>query len=166
MKTNLLFRLFLLVIAGSILLPAKAKNLTTVPYQFNISIFIKLSVKYLNDNSAKTELLLKKLREKDKSHICVCEIMDLQNNNGEFRSVALLSEKKNNGDIGRGYRTAGKILNLEKKHMKDFFFDHLKVNHRISATTDCISLYMKLSQGGEGIAIYDILDADIRSSGR
>ncbi len=166
MKTNLLFRLFLLVIAASMLAPAKAKDLATSPHQFSINAFIRATVKYLNGNSAKAESLLKKLREKDRSQICVCEIMDLQNNNEELHRVALLSEKKNNGGLVREYRNARRILDQEKKHMKDFFFDRLKVTNRISANTDCISLYMKLSQTGEGIAIYDVLDADMRSSVR
>ena len=167
MKTVLRTRFLLVVLASFTFTLAKANNEKTSPYQFSISEFVKATVQFLHANPSKASNFLQKLKEKNTSRICVCEIMDLQNNNSEFSGVALFSEKTNNGDVSRDIHKAEKVMDQEKKHMKELFFDKVKVTNKITAATDCLSLYMKLNRGTggtDGIKMYDILDADILSA--
>lgn len=164
---NLLRTRFVLLVALFSLLTfaAQAGDEAVRPSQFNLNAFVKSSVNFLNGKSArKAEILLEKVRTQQNDRICVCEIMELQNNNAEFTNVAVFAEKVNNGDMGRGYKTAEKEIAKEKKQMKAMFFDQVKVNTKMAVATDCLSLYMKLNQENIDIKMYDILDADVRSA--
>jgi len=100
-------------------------------------------------------------KEKNRSKVCACEILKLSNNNSEKENVAIFSEITNNGDINAEYKTALEILQQQKKNMKDHYYDKVKVNQTITATTDCKTLYLKMSKGDGGLVMYDILDADV-----
>ncbi|MGN6492397.1 MAG: hypothetical protein ACTHLE_10420 [Agriterribacter sp.] len=165
MKTSLRTRFCSLFIVCSIItLAAKADGGVVRPAQFNLSAFVKASVNFMGGKSAKADILLEKLKAKRGDRICVCEIMELQNNNASFTDVAVFAEKMNNGDMGKGYKTAEREITKEKKQMKAMFFDGMKVNTKIAVATDCLSLYMKLRQNTHGLKLYDILDADARSA--
>jgi len=165
MKTSLRTRFCSLFIAFSVIaLAAKADGGIVRPAQFNLGAFVKASVNFMNGKSSKAEVLLEKLKSKNSDRICVCEIMELQNNNAEFTDVAVFAEKINTGDMGKGYKTAEREIAKEKKQMKAMFFDEVKVNTKIAVATDCLSLYMKLRQNTNGLKMYDILDADARSA--
>ncbi|MBX3257740.1 MAG: hypothetical protein KF862_26665 [Chitinophagaceae bacterium] len=165
MKTSLRTRFCSLFIVFSLVaLAAKADGGAVRPAQFNLNAFVKASVNFMGGKSSKADAMLENLKSKRADRICVCEIMELQNNNAEFTDVAVFAEKINNGDMGKGYKTAEREIIKEKKQMKARFFDEVKVNTKIAVATDCLSLYMKLRQDTHGLKIYDILDADARSA--
>lgn len=164
---NLLRTRFVLLVALFSLLTvaAQAGDEAVRPSQFNLSAFVKSSVNFMNGKSArKAEALLEKVRTQQTDKICVCEIMELQNNNAEFTNVAVFAEMVNNGNMGKGYKTAEREIAKEKRQMKAMFFDQVKVNTKMAVATDCLSLYMKLNQENINIKMYDILDADVRSA--
>lgn len=165
MKTSLRTRFCsLFIVFSTIALAAKADGGIVRPAQFNLNAFVKASVNFMSGKSSKADVLLEKLKSKSSDRICVCEIMELQNNNAEFTDVAVFAEKINTGDMGKGYKTAEREIAKEKKQMKAMFFDEVKVNTKIAVATDCLSLYMKLRQNTNGLKMYDILDADARSA--
>jgi hypothetical protein len=134
----------------------------TNPVSFRLKAFVNSSVQFMSGNAMNADRLIGKLRSgKNTARICVCEVMQLANNNDAYDQVALMSEKTNNGDLSADYKTATGLLSNEKKHMKEFFFDVLKVTRRISAPVDCVTLYLQLRSGTADMKMYDILDADI-----
>lgn len=163
---NLLHVRFVLVSLFSVIaVTASAGDGSVSPASFNLAAFVKHSLKLVNGNSSKkAEVLLERMRNMDGSKICVCEIVELQNNNTELSNVAIFSEKSNNGDLSRGYKMAEKEIHREKKQMRAMFFDQVKVSNKIAVATDCLSLYMKLNQENTNVKMYDILNADLRSA--
>lgn len=145
-------------------LAVKAGDDAVRPHQFDLAKFVRASVNFMGGNAGKAEALLEKLKNRQTDRVCVCEIMELQNTNAQFSNVAVLSEKTNNGDMGKDYKIAERQITQEKKQMKAQFFDQIKVNTRIAVATDCLSLYVKLRQENTGLKLYDILDADVRSA--
>ncbi|MBX2921301.1 MAG: hypothetical protein KF746_03840 [Chitinophagaceae bacterium] len=167
MKTSLRTRFCSLLIVFSVIaLAAKADGGAVHPAQFNLNAFVKASVNFLEGTSSKADAMLENLKAKRADRICVCEIVELQNNNAAFTDVAVFAEKLNNGDMGKGYKIAEREIAKEKKQMKAMFFDEVKVSTKIAVATDCLSLYIKLRQDSNGLKIYDILDADARSSAK
>ncbi len=165
MKTFLRTRFCsLFIVLSLVTVSAKAGDDAVRPSQFNLKAFVKSSLNFMGGNAYKAEALLNKLKDKQTDRVCVCEIMELQNNNSQFSNVAVLAEKTNNGDMGKDYKVAERQITQEKKQMKAQMFDEVKVNTRIAVATDCISLYIKLRQETAGLKLYDILDADARSA--
>lgn len=166
MKTILRTRFSVLLIAVLLTsgLSATAGDEAVRPSQFNLKAFVRASLNFVGGSSYKADALVEKLQSKPTDRVCVCEIMELQNNNAEYSNVALLSEKINNGDMGHDYKIAERQLTKEKKQMKAMFFDNIRVNTKIAVATDCLSLYIKMRQESLGLKLYDILDADARSA--
>src|SRR5690606_36167040 len=81
-------------------LSATAGDEAVRPSQFNLKAFVRASLNFIGGNSYKADALVEKLQSKPTDRVCVCEIMELQNNNATYSNVALLSEKTNNGDMG------------------------------------------------------------------
>lgn len=166
MKTNLRTRFSALFTAVLLTasLSATAGDEAVRPSQFDLKAFVRASLNFIGGNAYAADALVEKLQSKPTDRVCVCEIMELQNNNASFSNVALLAEKTNNGDMGRDYKIAERQLTKEKKQMKAQFFDKVQVNTKIAVATDCISLYIKLRQESLGLKLYDILDADVRAT--
>ena len=141
-------------------LSAKANDESVQPEQFNLNAFVKASVSVLDGNAARVEAFLNKLKKKESSSICVCEILELQNNNSKFINVAIFAEKTNKGNIGTGYKIAERMIAKEKKQMRAIYFDAVKINTKVAVASNCLSLYMKLKAEAPGLRLYDILDAD------
>mgnify|MGYP001028184609 CR=1 FL=1 len=141
-------------------LSAKANDGAVQPEQFNLNAFVKASVSILDGNAAKIEVALDKLKNMESASICVCEILELQNNNSIFPNVAIFAEKTNKGNIGDGYKIAERIIAKEKKQMRSIYFDAVKINTKVAVASNCLSLYMKLKATAPGLKLYDILDAD------
>jgi hypothetical protein len=162
MKTSIrtlsLAFVFLCVTVSSI----SANDSTASPAQFTLKSFIKASVQFMNNKNMNADMLLQMMANQNSTaKVCVCEIMELKSNNYQFQNVAVLSEKTNNGDLTADYKSASKLLSKERKHMKDFFFDVIKVTEKFTAATDCVSLYLMLRRDAVDLKLYDILDADI-----
>jgi hypothetical protein len=141
-------------------LSAKANDESVQPEQFNLNAFVKASVSILDGNAARVEAFLNKLKNKESTSICVCEILELQNNNSKYTNVAIFAEKTNKGNIGNGYKVAERTIAKEKKQMRSIYFDAVKINTKVAVASNCLSLYMKLKAEAPGLKLYDILDAD------
>lgn len=162
MKTSIRALTLLLVFLCTSISSLRANETSVSPIQFNLKSFIRASVEFINKETMNADKLLQKLmNEKNTAKVCVCEIMELKSNNYQFQNVAVLSEKTNNGDLSADYETASKLLGKERKHLKKFFFDVIKVTQKITAATDCISLYLAIHKSAADLKLYDILDADI-----
>ena len=94
--------------------------------------------------------------------ICSCQILDLKSNNYDHRHFAVFAEKTNHGDISSDHSIAKSVIEKEKKHLKEMFYDQMKVVSRVSESGDCKSLYSKLKADDQSLVMYDILDADVR----
>ena len=150
----------LCIIMAVATLPAKANDGTVRPGQFNLSVFIKASVQVFNGNTAKVEAFLKNLRSKTANTVCVCEIMELRNNNMHISNVAVFAEKTHKGNMGNEYKMAERMISRERKQMKQVYFDAVKTNARLAVATNCLSLYMKLKEATPELKLYDILGVD------
>ncbi|HRN55915.1 MAG TPA: hypothetical protein PLL71_05655 [Agriterribacter sp.] len=148
------------VLATAAALPAKANDGTVRPGQFNLDAFIKASVHLLNENSIKLQAFMKNVRSKPANTVCVCEILELRNNNMQVSNVAVFAEKTNNGNMGNEYKMAERMISRERKQMKQVYFDAVKTNARLAVATNCLSLYIKLKETTPELKLYDILDAD------
>ncbi len=152
----------LCIILTVVTLSANAGNGTVRPEQFSLSAFIKASVPVFNGNAAKAEALIAQLKSKTVNTVCVCEIMELRNNNVQISNVAVFAEKTNAGNIGNEYKIAERMISRERKQMKQVYFDAVKTNSRMAVATNCLSLYMKLKETTPELKLYDILDADTK----
>jgi len=94
--------------------------------------------------------------------ICSCQILNLQSANYIHRNVAVFAEKTNNGNSSLNYRIAKQVIEKEKKHLRELFYDKMEVLNTVAETIDCKSLYNKLKGADQSLIIYDILDADIK----
>jgi hypothetical protein len=92
--------------------------------------------------------------------ICSCQILDLESKNYHEENVAVLAEQTIAGNPNANYSTTNKVIEKEKKHLKDFFYDKMQVVSRVSMTTDCATLYNKLKSSNRTLVLYDILDAN------
>lgn len=161
MKKSLLTRfyvvLFLLAVCGT----SQAGEEAVRPFQFDLKVLANMSINSFN--KANVGQLLNRI-EPQKNRVCVCEILEAQNNNNEFKNLVVLAEKENDGDLSKSYRMAEQQISTEKKQMKAIYFDKLRVNTKMAVATDCMSLYLKLNQKNNDFKLYDILNADIRAT--
>ncbi|HRP58510.1 hypothetical protein [Agriterribacter sp.] len=139
---------------------AKANGDAVQPEQFNLTAFIKASVNILGENGVKVDAFVDQLKKKKSTSICVCEILELQNNNSRFTNVAIFAEKTNKGNMASGYKTAERVIAKEKKQMRSVYFDTVSINTKMAVASNCLSLYMKLKAQTPALKLYDILDAD------
>jgi len=94
--------------------------------------------------------------------ICSCQILNLESANYQHRHVVVLAEKTNHGNYSSGYRVAKGVIEKEKKHLRLFFYDKIKVVNKFAQSTDCKSLFIKLKELDQSLVMYDILDADVK----
>jgi hypothetical protein len=78
----------------------------------------------------------------------------------EDRDVALLAEKKNDGSR-TAYAIAKNRIQKEKKHLKQMFYDKIKVVSEIQETGSCKELFYRLKTANVRLQLYEILNADI-----
>jgi len=108
------------------------------------------------------------LRKKDKSaephslKICACQVLQLQSLNHKPKNYALYAERTNRKSYTYDVHKAKWILEKEKKHLADFFYDKLDVLDDIVEITDCKSLFIKMKKKHRTLILYDILDADVK----
>jgi hypothetical protein len=95
--------------------------------------------------------------------ICSCQVFALQTSAyRRQRNIALFAEKSNGRSLANDMNRINRVIEKEKKHMQDFFYDKLTVLNSFTEHTDCKSLYAKLKSRNKLLILYDILDADIR----
>lgn len=158
-RTRFLTMLFIL--AGA--MPSTYANEDAAsPGLFNLNLFVQATIDMAQPGKAAARQLVDNIRNSNTNSVCVCEIVELQNNNARFADVAIFAEKTNNGNLGGGYKMAEQKISKEKKHMKSMFFEKVKTQTKIAATSNCFSLYLQLKGRYPELKLYDILNGDIR----
>ncbi len=161
MKTSI--RTLLAVVCMSMFVSYSfANDESASPVQLNLRAYIRSSVSFMSGSNFNAETLIQKVKNQpNTARVCACQVLTLKNNNNEFENVALFSEKTNYGDLSADYKAANQLLVTENKHLKSFFFDKVEVVNKITAPTDCVSLYLKMKSQNDELKLYDILNADI-----
>jgi len=95
--------------------------------------------------------------------VCACQLLTVTSKNQQIENVAVFSEKINNGDITADFAVATKVLEQEKKHMKMFFYEKVKVVGKQVVATDCKTFYKQLKVQYDDLKMYELLDADVIS---
>ena len=88
--------------------------------------------------------------------------MDLKSNNYDHRHLAVFAEKTDNGDLSSDHSIAKSVIEKEKKHLKEMFYDQMKVINSVSESGDCLSLYSRLKADDQSLVMFSVIDADIR----
>lgn len=159
LRTRFLMMLFIL--AGA-MPSAYANEDAARPGLFNLNLFVKATIDMAKTGTAASQQLLDNIRNSNTNSVCVCEIVELKNNNAQFSDVAIFAEKTNNGNLGREYKMAEQKISKEKKQMRSMFFEKVKTQTKIAATSNCVGLYLQLKGRYPGLKLYDILNGDIR----
>lgn len=94
--------------------------------------------------------------------ICSCQILNLESSNYNYRYVVLLAEKTNDGS-GTAFALARNRLQKEKKHLKQMFYDKIKVVSEMQGTGSCNSMFYQLRTADSNLQLYEILNADINN---
>ena len=94
--------------------------------------------------------------------ICSCQVLNLESSNYDHRYVVLLAEKTNDGS-GTAYASARNRLQKEKKHLKQMFYDKIKVVSELQGTGSCKSMFYQLRTADSHLQLYEILNADINN---
>jgi hypothetical protein len=92
--------------------------------------------------------------------ICSCQVLNLESSNYDHRYVVLLAEKKNDGS-GAAYAIAKNRIQKEKKHLKQMFYDKIKVVSEVQGTGSCKAMFYRLRAADVSLQLYEILNADI-----
>jgi hypothetical protein len=92
--------------------------------------------------------------------ICSCQVLNLESSNYDHRYVVLLAEKKNDGS-GAAYAIAKNRIQKEKKHLKQMFYDKIKVVSEVQGTGSCKAMFYRLRTADVSLQLYEILNADI-----
>jgi hypothetical protein len=92
--------------------------------------------------------------------ICSCQVLNLESSNYDHRFVVLLAEKKNDGS-GAAYAIAKNRILKEKKHLKQLFYDKIKVVSEMQGTGSCKAMFYRLRTANVSLQLYEILNADI-----
>jgi hypothetical protein len=92
--------------------------------------------------------------------ICSCQILNLASSNFDHRYVVLLAEKKSDGS-GTAYTVAKNRIQKEKKHLKQMFYDKVKLVSKTQATGSCKDMFYRLRKINVSLQLYEILNADI-----
>jgi hypothetical protein len=95
--------------------------------------------------------------------VCACQLLTVKTGNREIENVAVFSEKINNGDLSADFAVATQVLENERKHMKLFFYDKIKVVGKQVVATDCKTFYKQLKVKYSDLKMYEVLDADVIS---
>ena len=94
--------------------------------------------------------------------ICACQVLKLQSANYKARNFALYSERTNRKSYSYDVNKARSILEREKKHIANLFYDKVDVLDDIVEVTDCRSMFTKMKKKHRSLILYDIVDADIK----
>jgi hypothetical protein len=96
------------------------------------------------------------------ARICSCQVLNLESSNYDHRYVVLLAEKTNDGS-GTAFVLARNRIQKEKKHMKQMFYDKIKVVSEMQGTGSCKSMFYQLRTADSHLQLYEILNADINN---
>jgi hypothetical protein len=146
----------------SLVLPVKQENspslirsdiITTLDSILSKSTYV-ISIK--NDSKSLGEM-------KGISHsgmICSCQILNLESTNYDHRFVVLLAEKTSNGGSS-DFTLAKNRIQTEKKHLKEMFYNKVKLIAEIQGAGSCQSMYFRLKAADSKLQLFEILNADV-----
>jgi hypothetical protein len=130
----------------------------------NKNLIYRSAFSIKNDSLRKNDLVIKK--DKDNAphilKICACQVLKLQSANYKARNFALYSERTNRKSYTYDVNKAKSILEREKKHIANLFYDKVDVLDDIVEVTDCRSMFTKMKKQHRSLILYDIVDADIK----
>ncbi|HLY71786.1 MAG TPA: hypothetical protein VKR53_18760 [Puia sp.] len=116
-----------------------------------------------SDSLRKSDSLNKKEKQvRPALKICACQVLKLQSANYKARNFALYSERTSRKSYTYDLHKAKSILEKEKKHLADLFYDKLDVLDELVEVTDCRSMFIKMKKQHKSLILYDIVDADIK----
>ena len=117
------------------------------------------------DTTAKSQLFLtaSSVKKEASPKICACQILQVNSSNENIARLAVFAEKRSNGELEYEQKIAKSVLDKEKKNMKLLFYPKMKLIQSITSFTDCQTLYKQLQLLNDGVKMYEIVDADIRS---
>ena len=138
-----------------------------------IALFICCNISFASNKnsgyyfifSEKKDTLAKNSDKEKAPHIlkiCACQVLQLQSANHRLRNYAVYAERTNKKSLSYDVRKAKWIIEKEKKHLVDYFYDKMDVIDDLVEITDCKSLYIKMKKKHRTLVLYDILDADIK----
>ena len=158
-----------LIVLCLLIASARAGEKNVDPVAHKLAGTVRNSIHFMTGGAMTAERFLQRLeaaRKSKQAHVCVCEIIRLENNNDSHEEVALMSEMTDNGDLSREYRAAGRQLVSERRRLRELFFDVVKVTEKLNAPVDCVSLFLMMAEKRSDLKMYDILDADILNARR
>ena len=115
-----------------------------------------------NDSLRKSDSVVKKDNAPHILKICACQVLKLQSANYKARNFALYSERTNKKSYSYDVNKAKWILEREKRHIANLFYDKVDVLDDIVEATDCRSMFLKMKKQHKTLILYDIVDADIK----
>ena len=95
------------------------------------------------------------------SKICACQVLNVNSKNQRNLRIALLVEKTS-GESASDLALIRQMFDKEKRYMKNFFYDEMKMIGNMMAPTDCQTLYKKLQESNSNLQLYQVLDADVK----
>jgi hypothetical protein len=116
----------------------------------------------IEDSLIKNDSVIKKATTQHVIKICACQVLKLQSANYKARNFALYSERTNRKSYNYDVNKARSILEREKKHIANLFYDKVDVLDDIVEVTDCRSMFTKMKKKHRSLILYDIVDADIK----
>jgi hypothetical protein len=156
--------LFLLCFAGlnSFAGPASVRPLNSITYTSKqiekLDSFLKAQVA-VSEVKKSSELTAEEASSST-GKICSCQVLNLESSNYDHRYVVLLAEKKNDGS-GSAFEIAKTRIQKEKKHLKQMFYDKIKVVAEVQGTGSCKAMFFQLKSTDKNLQLYEILNADI-----
>lgn len=98
--------------------------------------------------------------EKNVKKVCACQLMVVKAGKDELSNIAVFSEKVTYGDLSADFAVATQVLEDERKHMKSFFYNKVKVIAKEVVATDCRTMYNQLKVTYQDLRLFELLDAD------
>ena len=98
--------------------------------------------------------------DKNVNKVCACQLMVVKSGKDETSNVAVFSEKISYGDLSADFAIASQVLEDEKKHMKSFFYNKVKVVAKEVVATDCRTMYNQMKVTYQDLKMFELLDAD------
>jgi hypothetical protein len=157
------FTLILLCFTASDIIAGNRSFMPVQPAYFHISqiekvdSFLSVSLPIIPANT--TDLSDGKETSVSMGRICSCQILNLESSNYDHRNMVLLAEKSNDGS-STAYSIAKNRIQKEKKHLKQMFYEKVKVVAEWQAAGSCRSLFFRLQTADSHLQLYEILNAD------
>jgi len=158
------FALFLLCFAAlnSFAGPTSVRPVNTIPFNLKhiekLDSFLRAWVSVISVKK-ESELSAEEVSASS-GRICSCQVLNLESSNYDHRYMVLLAEKKNDGG-GDAFEIAKNRIQKEKKHLKQMFYDKVKVVAEMHGTGSCKAMFYQLRTANSNLQLYEILNADI-----